>query len=299
VNKKILSLIIFSAFLAFFPVAKICATPSYVGVEITHGTSAPGTNGNADTSWCLPTGDIYSSNRRTEMVIMSADASSADSCSNSSASQYITHDVWPHDICSYCSESGECISPDTNSLNAVKYLNTPTCAGSTIYSPLLDLDANTVYRAYIVVPNFCPGYQNGSFCYVAGKVGENCCDACNDYNLTAKGGETDCANSTNCSSPVNSSDIYCQAESTLMGGTCSNCAWGSDYNWYNLTDKTCSTTDDGSYINKTVSCSEVLPSPTRRACTCNAPSASNPFGINSYYAGVASFLFSFTTPNPF
>lgn len=255
IQKKILFLLFISVLL-LIPFANASATQMYVGVQInsaqapgcTPGTSTcPGTA--TDNNWCLPVGTT-DSNSSKMVVATTASCSHFDSNTD------------PTNACSWC--SGVCLSTP---VSVVK----PTCSGDTIWSGLVDVTNGVNYKIYLWTPNFCPGYINGQ-CFVTAATEKNCCDVCNNYGLTARGGESNCTSSTTCyidSSPYD--DANCTREAKLKGSACSSCAANANYAYFDDSGN-CFTSYNAPWPSYQYgACNWTPASNQKRVCECNFP----------------------------
>ena len=270
-NKKIFLFIIFATVIIFTLPLKADAIETYVGVQIVSAqapgctpgtTTCPGTATNSN--WCLPAG---SDNITSKIVI-----TTTNSCS------YFDDNYDPTYVCqyNYCG-SNFCLS---NSVSVVK----PICAGDDpIWLGPIVLNSGIAYRAYLYVPNFCPGYISGS-CWVSGQASENCCAVCERYGLTSAlyygGTTTDCQNSYCLNSGNN--DQNCRIEAALKGSACSVCNQGHDFNYFSGDE--CYTTYNAPWPKNAYGNCDWSDPQFSRVCACNFPNMST------------GFSFTFTAP---
>jgi hypothetical protein len=267
--KKIFFLTVIFLVFIFAPLFCAKAVSMYVGVQIASAQApgcTPGTitcNESAtgkDSRWCLPVGT--SASNSSQMAI-----TKSDSCTRADSPTY--NDTATY-ICSSCS-AGYCL-PSLSSKTNPFSIDYPVCMGDTLWSGLLDVTNGQNYKAYLYVPNFCPGYLNGN-CYVASSADENCCDVCSDYGLTVVSGYSNCESSTSCYNARSYDDATCKVASKVRGSNCASCTTGAAYDFFDGSGNCWTTFGTGTSY---VSCSNVVTG-YKRVCSCNYPTTATKF----------------------
>ena len=261
---KKISFFIIFIFLAIIPAGKILAGQYYVGVAISQGTTAPG--------YPLGTAD--------------------------------TNWCLPNETTIAITDSNDVnLTPIGPTTNPTK-ISAPGCAGTTIWSGLVDLTSGTNSKINITPGNddaldssyqaYCPGFNSTYFgndgndnywCWVAASINTSCTDTCSKYGSTM-------AYYPNTVFPWNIQPLSgantsnCAVESFLMGGACSSCTAGATYNFFNPVSHVCSYSQT-QYVSGDAGAA--LPGLVR-VCPCNFQynlnDNSNPHPVN--------FIFPFT-----
>ena len=241
----------------FLPITKAGATQVYVGVKIASAV-APGYDANSDgvygstemdNNWCLPVDS--------QMAIL-----------NSTACDYLSNNYSAADISNYyCSSS---FIPDVST--GVKYVTTtsPTCAGNTIWSGLLNLTTATSYKIYLYTPNFCSGYYDG-YCYAKWTAGKNCTETCAHYGMTTVYANPDCLAYSGTYN-YSTGEYDCSGEAKLKGSACASCTSGS-YSYYSTSTNAC-------FYSSSYGACTWLDSNYVRVCNCNFNGTATGFNFN-------------------
>jgi len=268
------TLLFFIIILIAAPFLKADAAQYFVGVTMASGsapgyTSVSGATTPTDNYWCMRVG--------TTLSIRNNSGSNLPVCTTS-----VTTNCY--------------VAP---TLNPTTFY-TPTCAGDTVWSPLVSLVSGTPYQIYFDLPdgdrNYCPGFDYG-YCWVSWEPNKNCCETCAHYGMEALGAGSGCtAGGSNCySGTVYQSRLAtypnCALEAYLMGGECSSCTTGAAYSYYNSSTYACWTKTVLTYetsSNYTSTCAAAGAGLTR-VCACSY-TGSPCCGVDYY----PTFTFTFT-----
>jgi hypothetical protein len=242
---KKLSFLFFGVLVFLMPI-EVSATPYFLGVEIDSASAPAYDSTMLDTNYCLPV----------------------------NSTMEIKHGT--------ISNPGVKVDPIlyTGTVNPVT-LAVPACAGSTIWSGLLNIENGNSYVIEIAPNSYCPGYLNNGYCWVAYASNKDCIETCGHYNLVPR--LCYAPYQDKCSAPIVSCEVMRSLAAALRNsetfqypGSCS-AGVGFVYSSYSSSAGT-------SYINISSAdkCSDCLWKNTDpkvdilRACTCMYPFGTPP-----------------------